>query len=202
MPCLRHEMTASNRLYKIARAVAAFAVLLSTACSGASEVPPELAPGTFAGQHVADIEYNCAQAQDCAMRQMEELADDSFEQCVSMVATTLNASTPADQLTHLVKVNRCRMADSCRYISCATLGGTGFGEAQIDKVTHSCRARVQCAMDMNALSGDADQISFECLLQRILQLDSYTTDAQSAYQSAYWPCASLQSCAFTSCFLY
>jgi hypothetical protein len=185
-----------------ARACLLIALAASSACSDAEELPPYLAANTYAGQHRADVEYNCSQAHACAELQMRGLEDNAFEQCVAMLATSLNTADGMSQLSWLVKVNRCKAPEPCRYNTCVTEGGIGFGEIQIAKVMHSCNARVQCALETGSLAGDATATYNQCLLQRILALDAYGTDAQAAYQNAYWPCSTLQSCQFTSCFAY
>lgn len=178
------------------------AALGATSCSDTEELPPYLAANTYAGQHRAEVEYNCSQAHACAQMMMVDVTEQAFDMCVAMSATSLNATDPISQLTWLVKVNRCQSPDACRYNTCVTQGGAGFGEVQIAKVTHSCDARTQCAMQTGMPIGDPTRYRNDCLLQRILQLDTYSTDAQAAYQDAYWPCASLQACQFTACFPY
>lgn len=174
-------------------------LFLILGCS--EEVPPEFAEGTYGALHRSEIENDCDKRVQCAERTNDYLRDDAFEDCASQQAMTLNEH-PEVRLKFQLGIHRCTQPDACHYVMCVDSGFVSFGETQADKVNYACTQKVQCQIDTNMLAGDAQMIFDSCVLQSILVLDNYQSDAQATYQQAYFPCLPMTSCGFTACFPY
>jgi hypothetical protein len=190
-----------EKLEKLARALAQVLTVAFALLGCSEDPPPELAEGTFGGEHREQIEYNCDNAIACAMED-EPVHEGAFDECVIREAGKLNVASPEAQLSFLVAFARCGQLSGCDFVMCGQAGGMGFGQQQIAKVQHKCQAQVQCASEMGTPVPDPAGALETCILQTIIYLDPLPGAQRQSFQDSYWPCAQLQGCAFDQCFPY
>ena len=185
------------------RSFAAFAVVvLVFACWGTAcgdDKPPLFDPGTFTGMHQQEILKDCQESLQCRAQMGMELPEDPMNRCVQDSAERLEESTDR-QDSFLRKFGRCSNYVVCDYYNCATSNVSGYGDTQIDKVTHDCNASIDCEVANGSFTGERTSALQGCVSSRTGTLDSFTQTQRQRYESVFATCMPLMGCMFTTCF--
>lgn len=178
-------------------AVASVCVVLASGCG--EEKPPLFDPSTFSGMHQQEIMKDCAESLQCRVQIGMELPDDPMKACLEQSAERLESSSDIQQ-TFLRKFGRCMSYVVCDYYNCATSNVSGYGDTQIDKVTHDCNASIDCEVANGSFTGERTSALQGCVSSRTGTLDSFTQTQRQRYESVFATCMPLMGCMFTTCF--
>jgi hypothetical protein len=176
------------------------AVLMVPAQACSPEPDPGYEDGTYAAAHRQYIEADCDRRFVCAQRKEESLTEDAYDNCLTDQAMKLNANLMNAQFKFELGQKRCPITDQCHYVACMDSGVVGFGEQQLDKVQYTCRQKVQCSIDNGVQIGAPEAAYHSCLLDSVVQLDTFQNEVRIAFQEGYFRCVPMTSCAFNVCF--
>lgn len=169
----------------------------SSSCGGADK--PLFDPGTFSGQHEAEIRKDCMESLQCAAQRGMELPPDPMDKCVTESAQRLE-DMEDKQESFLRNIGRCGNFVVCAYYDCATSNASGFSDTQRDKVTHDCQASLDCQAEQGHPVDDPASALRGCVSIRAGSLDGYTAAQQQMYVATFANCQTLGGCQFTGCF--
>jgi hypothetical protein len=161
--------------------------------------PKPFDPGTFSGEHEAEIRKDCNETIQCQAQQGRELPDDPLETCLNAGAEILDRETER-QASFLAKVARCESFVVCDYLNCVSMNAAGWGDSQRAKVTHDCEAHIECLMDQGTFTGDRTAALQGCVATRTGVLDAFNAMQRQQYEDRYASCMDLTGCEFTACF--
>jgi hypothetical protein len=86
--------------------------------------PQPFDPGTFSGDHEAEIRKDCNDTIQCQAQQGRQLPDDPLETCLNASAEILDRDSQR-QASFLAKVARCETFVVCDYLNCVSTNTGG-----------------------------------------------------------------------------
>lgn len=161
-------------------------LVLAAACGG---------DGTYSGQNLSMIEYDCLQTAPCDPK--FNASPDPINECVEDTSAKLDHMSDEFRQMYEARFSRCERYTGCNYFACAQDDNL-FSIMYATQIQNECQQTLDCNSSMTGLPAGTPELE-SCLGDLAQALDFAVVSDRSSWAQRAMRCTGQLGCGYVNC---